>query len=695
MVGRRRAVTRLRALRVRSRSVLGVNGGLAVALMVVPGLMLVTTAFPLTGTGLNRGVAADTLPFSRGLGAGQGIAPLRSGYVEDLLGGFARSSAHARPPVVDGAVAQPAAPQGGHEVVLTSGTVIHPLANDAFARAYPIEGLPFSGLTTTTGGTREPGEPELCGDAGTVWFSYVAASGRSLLVSTYGSDYDAQVAVFTGDALQGLEATSGCIQRLANQEVREGTRYLFQVTGTGRLAFHLVTAPGLGTLTLESRSRSGRPAAFLSDNAAISADGRIAAFVSGDHSLANEDPTANGATIAAERCARVPFEPTRDNVRPCSTGIYERDRRSGRVVAVYGGYDMRSSDDAGVLAFRVGRPNLPETVMVWSRATSRVTVAPRRPDGTASPAKAAYPMLSADGRYLIYESDATDIVPVSGEHNNVFVLDRATGRTDIVRSPSGAEPDGAVHPACLSADGRYAVVSTSAALDPRDANDVDDYYRIDLRTRAAIRVSVGIGGTDGNGPSSVLQWHSGQCLSHDGRFVLFNSAASNLVPNDRNGTEDVFVRDVLAGVTERVNVASSGAEANASSGANSHFVNTPVGDVCPAVVTQSRCYGFTQRQFGDAISPDGRFVAFGSGATNLAERGDANGVSDIFRHDRLTGQTILVSHGPDGAAAVGGESYGAPVFTADGNAIAFVSKAGNLTGDGQQNVPQVYLWRTP
>ncbi len=121
------------------------------------------------------------------------------------------------------------------------------------------------------------------------------------------------------------------------------------------------------------------------------------------------------------------------------------------------------------------------------------------------------------------------------------------------------------------------------------------------------RVSRSTDGVQGNAASG------GPAISDNGRFVAFGSAATNLVAGDTNGVADVFVRDRKSGTTTRVSVSSGGGQGNASSG-------------------------------GPAISGDGRYVAFGSSASNLVA-GDANGTFDVFVHDRQTGTTTLEGSG--------------------------------------------------
>ena len=135
-------------------------------------------------------------------------------------------------------------------------------------------------------------------------------------------------------------------------------------------------------------------------------------------------------------------------------------------------------------------------------------------------------------------------------------------------------------------------------------------------------------------------------VTPDARFVGFVSFADNLVPGDTNLSADVFVRDRLAGTTERVSVTSRGREGNNHSGITSERVD---------------------------LSDDGRFVAFDSEATNLV-RNDDNARAEVLVRDRLTGTTELISHGLDGNPATGDS----PAISADGRFVAFISGAQNL-----------------
>ena len=161
------------------------------------------------------------------------------------------------------------------------------------------------------------------------------------------------------------------------------------------------------------------------------------------------------------------------------------------------------------------------------------------------------------------------------------------------------------------------------------------------------RVSISSADVQGNNGSIYPS------ISSDGQYVAFSSFADNFVDDDTNGAYDVFVHDRQTGETSRVSVSSAGGQGNNDSG-----VITP-------------------------ISSDGRYVAFASGADNLVD-GDTNGVSDVFVHDRQTGETTRVSVSSAGGQGINGGG-GTPSISSDGWYVAFVSSADNLV-DGDSNL---------
>ena len=244
--------------------------------------------------------------------------------------------------------------------------------------------------------------------------------------------------------------------------------------------------------------------------------------------------------------------------------------------------------------------------------TSRVSV---DSNGAQANLSSSDPSISADGRYIAFDSAATNLFPNDlDDATDIFVHDTVTGTTSLV-SLFGFSPT-------ISADGRYVAFASGAALLPEDTNDDYDVFVRDTVAGTTSRVSVDSRGAQATGASDE------PTISGDGRYIAYNSDASNLVAGDTNGAYDVFVRDTVAETTSRVSVDSSGAQATFGG-------DTP------------------------AISADGRYVAFTSRASNLVA-GDTNGTYDVFVHDSVMGTTRRVSVDSTGVQANDGSYSDSP-----------------------------------
>ena len=350
------------------------------------------------------------------------------------------------------------------------------------------------------------------------------------------------------------------------------------------------------------------------------------------------------------------------------------------------------------------------TIPAWAQETTRrVSVST---GGGQSNGDSFTPALSADGRFVAFGSFASNLVP--GDTNgltDVFVRDRRTGTTQLVsvRTGGGRGNDSSSNPA-LSADGRFVTfMSLATNLVPGDTNGTFDVFVHDRQTGTTRRVSGSSSGTQGNGESSL------PALSADGRFVTFMSLATNLVPGDTNNARDVFVHDRQTGTTRRVSVSSGGGQANnfssdAALSADGRFVafDSDASNLVPGdtngtfdVFVHDRQTGTTRRvslrtgggqgngsSFDAALSADGRFVAFGSDASNLVP-GDTNAATDAFVHDRWTGTTRRVSISSGGSQG-NGDSI-APVLSANGRLVAFESIASNLVPNDTNGVFDVFI----
>jgi Tol biopolymer transport system component len=365
-----------------------------------------------------------------------------------------------------------------------------------------------------------------------------------------------------------------------------------------------------------------------------------------------------------------------------------------------------------------GDTNNEQDIFVHDRQTGQTTRVSVATGGGQANLASLNPSISADGRYVAFVSAATNLV--SGDTNgawDIFVHDRQTGQTTRVSVATGggqANLD-SLDPS-ISADGRYvAFVSAATNLVSGDTNNFQDIFVHDRQTGQTTRVSVASDGTQANGHSYAPS------ISADGRYVAFASLASNLVSGDTNGAWDVFVHDRQTGETTRVSVASDGTQAigfffgsSPSISADGRYVafdswatNLVSGDTNdkPDVFVHDRQTGQTTRvsvssdgtqanngAIYPSISADGRYVAFESNSTNLVS-GDTNSVTDIFVHDRQTGQTTRVSVSSDGTQANGGPGWsGNPSsISADGRYVAFHSYADNLVSGDTNSATDIFV----
>lgn len=263
------------------------------------------------------------------------------------------------------------------------------------------------------------------------------------------------------------------------------------------------------------------------------------------------------------------------------------------------------------------------------------------------------PQISADGRYVLFESYADNLVAGDDNDNrDLFRKDLFTGALTRVDTDNGAGSQGEGLFAQLSADGRYVVFHSLASdLVAGDTNGKEDIFRKNLLTGDVVRVSTDADNQQANGGNSYYAQ-----VSADGRYVLFESDANNLVADDTNGTRDIFLKDLQTDEITRVSTDSDGIQGLGKS---------------------------AKAQF----SPDGRYVLFESNSSSLVA-GDTNGVRDIFRKDLLTDQIIRVSTTSDGSEAMG-DSFGAEL-SADGRYLVFTSAAGNLAAGGTEGRYDIY-----
>ncbi len=290
------------------------------------------------------------------------------------------------------------------------------------------------------------------------------------------------------------------------------------------------------------------------------------------------------------------------------------------------------SDANNIIA---GDTNGGEDIFLRDRQLGETTRVSLTSGGAQANGSSLYPSISSDGRYIAFQSDATNLV--TGDTNgfiDIFLRDRQTGATTRVSTGPGGQQanDNSDSFAALSADGRYVAFSSDASnLVDGDVNAVSDVFIHDRQTGITERVSVNSDEVPGNAVSQD------PAISTDGRFVSFTSWADNLVAGDTNNSIDIFVRDRLLGMTTRVSVNSSGVQVDRAA-------------------------------MQSAMSGDGRYVVFSTEATNLLDE-EAYGYPHAYVHDQLTGKTELASIDTEGFQMVGWAEN--PDLSADGRYVAF------------------------
>ena len=353
-------------------------------------------------------------------------------------------------------------------------------------------------------------------------------------------------------------------------------------------------------------------------------------------------------------------------------------------------------------------------IYLHDRLTKKNTLVSISSSGAIGNGNSFHPSISADGRFIAFSSDASNLV--NGDTNNqsdIFVHDRVTKQTTRVSVHSNGNQAisntwgfNFLTKPSLSADGRFVAFSSLADnLVDKDTNSSEDVFFHDRLTKQTSRISVNSAGIQGSHSTPPILYfiNTYPSINADGRFVAFGSDFDNLVLNDTNNAPDIFVHDRKTAKTYRVSVNSSNVQGNFDSlepsiSANGRFVtftsisdNLVTGDTNhnPDIFVHDRSTKETSRVSVDSsgkqamfggflsdISADGRYVAFTSISTDLVSLYINN--EGTFIHDRLNKQTTIVNINTDGnqgtncCSSFNLRSY-SPSLSADGRYVAFDS----------------------
>lgn len=351
--------------------------------------------------------------------------------------------------------------------------------------------------------------------------------------------------------------------------------------------------------------------------------------------------------------------------------IFLRDRQAGtttRISVTAGGVQADAasvtpsiSADGSVIVFSSSATNLwprdPKgflcSLYVYNRPAASLACASLALSGGLAGSGFYDPAISSNGRYVVFRSASNDLV--SGDTNgqvDVFVRDLQTGQYERVNLPAGGQANGPSYSPAISADGRYVTYNSSATnLVPGDTNNFADIFLYDRQAGTTARVSLAHDGAQPNNHSEA------SAISADGRWLVFTSTAENLVPNppwicQRTGlgpdcvVSNVYVRDLLDGEIRLLTGGNGGSA---------------------------------------TISEDGRYVAL-SNTSDVCP-----GLNhSIVRVDLLTGERICISQASDGSPA-DHHSY-APGISASGRSIVYWSEAGNLVANDKNNASDIFLF---
>jgi Tol biopolymer transport system component len=322
--------------------------------------------------------------------------------------------------------------------------------------------------------------------------------------------------------------------------------------------------------------------------------------------------------------------------------------------------DLSISADGRYVAFDSIDRLLPDqtkaqsNVYVWDRTTGKFARISNTPEGQLPKRGSAAPEISADGRYIAYSSLSPDLVPGDfNQQQDVFVYDQHTKTTERVSvDPKGKSADGASGGPTLSADGRYVTFQSRATdLVPGDTNGALDVFLYDRTTKRTTLISALADGTQGNG------WSYTPRINATGRYIAYRTDATNLVPGDTNGVADVVLYDRKTKQTTRVSVAAGGGQLDKAA-------------------------------YNPVLTANGRLIAYMSEATNVVS-GDTNGVTDVFVHDVKTGRTERVSVAADGAQGNGASQL--PWISANGKFVSYQSDATNLVPGDTNEKADIFL----
>jgi len=303
---------------------------------------------------------------------------------------------------------------------------------------------------------------------------------------------------------------------------------------------------------LVSRTPSGQPGNGISQSSVVSSTGRYVGFTSTSSNLVPGDDT-NVDLFRFDRDTNEVLRAQLPRTPRTATALFTGG------ISADGRFSVFSSTDGTLVP---GDTNGVGDVFVYDWSSGATTLVSRTAAGLPADGESAAPTMSADGNRVAFSTRATNLSPLNnGLAEDVFLWERATGTLSLVtRGVSGAPANGFSVYGQINPSGTLIAFSSAATnlTASADTNGVRDIYVYEVATGHIMRASIAVTGAEPNG----------ECINgvpSDGGLVLFHCAASNLVPGDTNGVDDVFVAHLVSGEIARVSIATSGVQATASS----------------------------------------------------------------------------------------------------------------------------------
>ena len=303
--------------------------------------------------------------------------------------------------------------------------------------------------------------------------------------------------------------------------------------------------------------------------------------------------------------------------------------------------------------------------------------------------------ISADGRFVVFSSSATNLSSNDVAPNaDVYIHDRFTSQTDLISiGLGGVQSNGDSVAPCISANGQYVVFASSASnLVANDSNGFMDIFIHAQETNLIKRVSEAVDGTQSN------SYSVSPVISADSSYIAFESYADNLVSNDTNGRQDIFVKNRITGEVERITTdlggggpvfSGDGRLLAFTDGASVIVLNLQEKAVTWGnLVRIEPVHGSLEGARWISLSEDGRYIVFLSELSNLVGD-DTNGMQDIFMYDIETDEIKRINMSSEGSEVENLSSQ--PVISANGSYVVFMSLASLLPED-TNGVADIYLY---